>query len=66
MLIVYAAASGVSIVKLYAGALLPGLLLASLYIIYVITRSTLQPKLAPKPTRRRWAVTRRCRSCGNC
>ncbi len=51
MLIVYAAASGVSIVKLYAGALLPGLLLASLYIIYVITRSTLQPKLAPKPTR---------------
>jgi len=51
MLIVYAAASGVSIVKLYAGALFPGLLLASLYVIYVITRSTLQPKLAPKPTR---------------
>lgn len=50
MLIVYAAASGVSIVKLYAGALFPGLLLASLYIVYVIVRSTLQPKLAPKPT----------------
>jgi tripartite ATP-independent transporter DctM subunit len=51
MLIVYAAASGVSIVKLYAGALFPGLLLASLYIVYVVTRSMLQPHLAPKPTK---------------
>ena len=51
MLIVYAAASGVSIVKLYAGALFPGLLLAGLYMIYVVTRSMMQPSLAPKPTR---------------
>jgi len=51
MLIVYAAASGVSIVKLYAGALLPGLALAGLYIIYVVVRSTLQPEKAPKPSR---------------
>ena len=51
MLIVYAAASGVSIVKLYAGALLPGLLLAGLYMVYVVGRSMLQPRLAPKPTR---------------
>jgi tripartite ATP-independent transporter DctM subunit len=51
MLIVYAAASGVSIVKLYAGALFPGLLLAGLYMIYVVTRSILQPQLAPKPSR---------------
>ncbi|WP_321528278.1 TRAP transporter large permease subunit [Sedimenticola selenatireducens] len=51
MLIVYAAASGVSIVKLYAGALFPGLLLAGLYVVYVIGRSMLQPHLAPKPTR---------------
>ena len=51
MLIVYAAASGVSIVKLYAGALLPGLLLAGLYVVYVIVRATLQGELAPKPTR---------------
>jgi len=50
MLIVYAAASGVSIVKLYAGALFPGLLLAGLYMIYVVGRSMLQPQLAPKPT----------------
>ena len=51
MLIVYAAASGVSIVKLYAGALLPGLALAGLYIIYVVLRATLQPEKAPKPSR---------------
>jgi len=50
MLIVYAAASNVSIVKLYAGALFPGLLLASLYMIYVIVRALLRPSDCPKPT----------------
>ncbi|WP_163575220.1 TRAP transporter large permease [Halomonas faecis] len=49
MLIVYAAASGVSIVRLYAGALLPGFLLAGLYLIYIIGRALLQPSVAPKP-----------------
>jgi tripartite ATP-independent transporter DctM subunit len=51
MLIVYAASSGVSIVRLYAGALLPGLTLAGLYLIYVVVRATLQPNVAPKPTK---------------
>ena len=51
MLIVYAAASGVSIVRLYTGALLPGLTLCGLYLLYVIIRSMLQPHLAPKPTK---------------
>jgi tripartite ATP-independent transporter DctM subunit len=50
MLIVYAAASGVSIVRLYAGALFPGLLLAGLYLIYVVGRSWAQPQLAPRPS----------------
>jgi tripartite ATP-independent transporter DctM subunit len=50
MLIVYAAASSVSIVRLYAAALLPGLTLVVLYLIYVIGRSILQPSVAPKPT----------------
>ncbi|QIB35533.1 TRAP transporter large permease [Ancylobacter pratisalsi] len=50
MLIVYAAASGVSIVRLYAGALLPGFLLVGLYLIYVVGRSILQPSSAPRPT----------------
>jgi tripartite ATP-independent transporter DctM subunit len=50
MLIVYAASSGLSIVRLYAGALLPGLILVGLYITYVVGRSILQPSVAPKPT----------------
>jgi tripartite ATP-independent transporter DctM subunit len=49
MLIVFAATSGVSIVKLYAGALFPGMLLAGLYIIYVVGRAWLNPEIAPKP-----------------
>ncbi|MDJ0949391.1 MAG: TRAP transporter large permease subunit [Alphaproteobacteria bacterium] len=49
MLIVYAATSNVSVVKLYAGAIFPGFLLAGLYILYVMGRALLNPKLAPKP-----------------
>ncbi|MBS8225928.1 TRAP transporter large permease [Vannielia litorea] len=51
MLIVYAAASGVSIVRLYAAALLPGLVLVGLYLTYVIGRSILQPSVAPRPSK---------------
>ena len=36
MLIVYGATAGVSVVQLYAGAFFPGLMLAGLYIVYVI------------------------------
>ena len=50
MLIVYAAASNVSIVRLYAGALLPGLTLVGLYLIYVMGRAILQPSVAPRPS----------------
>jgi len=50
MLIVYAATSNVSIVKLYAGAIIPGFMLAGLYMAYVVGRAVLNPKLAPKPT----------------
>ncbi|MCZ8316022.1 TRAP transporter large permease subunit [Phreatobacter sp.] len=48
MLILYGATAGVSVPKLYAGAFLPGLLLASLYMVYVIIRCMLNPSLAPK------------------
>jgi tripartite ATP-independent transporter DctM subunit len=51
LLIVYAAASNVSIVRLYAGALLPGLTLVGLYLVYVIGRAILQPSVAPKPNK---------------
>lgn len=51
MLIVYAASSGVSIVRLYAGALIPGFLLAGLYLAYIIIRAWLQPSVAPRMTK---------------
>jgi TRAP-type mannitol/chloroaromatic compound transport system permease large subunit len=47
MLIVYGATAGVSVVKLYAGAFFPGLMLATLYIGYVIIVAKLKPELAP-------------------
>jgi TRAP-type mannitol/chloroaromatic compound transport system permease large subunit len=49
LLILYGATAGVSVVKLYAGALFPGLLLAGLYIAYVIILVKLKPHLAPVP-----------------
>jgi len=47
MLIVYGATAGVSVVKLYAGAFFPGLVLAGLYIVYVIIMAKLRPDWAP-------------------
>ncbi len=49
MLIVYAATTAVSIVQAYAAAMFPGLLLAGLYMIYVMARAYFNPSLAPKP-----------------
>ncbi len=49
MLIVYAAIAEISPLRLYAAALLPGFMLAGFYMIYVVTRATINPKLAPKP-----------------
>ena len=48
MLIVYAATSATSVVRLYAAALVPGFILAGFYIGYVIVRAMLNPKLMPK------------------
>jgi TRAP-type mannitol/chloroaromatic compound transport system permease large subunit len=55
MLIVYGATAGVSVVKLYAGAFFPGLMLAGLYIVYVMLLAKLKPKLMPplSPEQRR-------------
>ncbi len=49
MLIVYSATTNVSVVKLYAGAFLPGFMLAGLYMLYVVGRATLNPGIAPPP-----------------
>ena len=48
MLILYGATTGVSPVKLYAGAFFPGLMLAGLYMVYVIALAWWKPSLAPK------------------
>lgn len=50
LLIVYGATAGVSVVKLYAGAFFPGLMLAGLYIVYVIILAKLKPAWAPPLT----------------
>jgi TRAP-type mannitol/chloroaromatic compound transport system permease large subunit len=47
LLIVYGATAGVSVVQLYAGAFFPGIMLAGLYILYVILLAKIKPKMAP-------------------
>ena len=48
LLIVYGATAGVSVVKLYAGAFFPGIMLAALYVGYVIILAKLKPHFAPQ------------------
>jgi len=47
LLIVYGATAGVSVVQLYAGAFFPGIMLASLYLGYIIVLAKLKPHLMP-------------------
>lgn len=47
LLIVYGAVAGVSVVKLYAGAFFPGIMLAGLYVAYVMIVAKVSPKSAP-------------------
>src|SRR2546427_4248324 len=47
LLILYGFVAGVSVPRLYAGAFLPGFMLAFLYFGYVIVRAWFQPKIAP-------------------
>lgn len=49
MLIVYAAIAELSPLRLYAAAVFPGLMLAGLYIVYVIIRVFINPSIAPRP-----------------
>ncbi len=58
-MILYASQTQVSIGALFAGGLFPGLLLATLYILYIGIRSALQPDLCPaipKEARPTWTV----------
>ncbi len=47
LLIVYGATAGVSVVKLYAGAFFPGIMLALLYVGYIIVIAKIKPQWAP-------------------
>ncbi len=48
MLVIMADLLGRSVGNLFVAAVFPGLLLASLYFVYIIIRCTLNPKLAPR------------------
>ena len=56
LLIVYGATAGVSVVQLYAGAFFPGLMLAGLYILYVVIMAKIRPDMAPPLTLEQRAV----------
>jgi tripartite ATP-independent transporter DctM subunit len=47
MLILYGATAGVSVVKLYAAAFIPGFGLTAAYLIYIVAVGLLQPEKAP-------------------
>lgn len=47
MMVMYAFLSGASVGKLFAGGIFPGLMLATMYIIYIGVRCYLQPNIGP-------------------
>jgi TRAP-type mannitol/chloroaromatic compound transport system permease large subunit len=47
LLILYGATAGVSVMQLYAGAFFPGIMLAALYVVYIIIYAKLKPSIAP-------------------
>ncbi|NQW02364.1 MAG: TRAP transporter large permease subunit, partial [Rhodospirillales bacterium] len=49
MLIVYAAIAELSPLRLYAAAVIPGFMLAGMYMLYVVGRVLINPSIAPKP-----------------
>jgi TRAP-type mannitol/chloroaromatic compound transport system permease large subunit len=57
LLILYGATASVSVVQLYAGAFFPGIMLAGLYMVYVIVIAMIKPEWAPKPSEADTRVT---------
>ena len=47
MLILYAPMAGVSVIKMFAGAIVPGLLLGLFFILYILIYTFLKPESAP-------------------
>ena len=50
MLILYAPMAGVSVVDMFAGAILPGLILSALFISYILIRCYINPNVGPALT----------------
>ena len=61
IMIIYAILAGVSIGKMFAAGILPGLLLAGIYSAYIIYRGIRNPEIAPK-TQDRYSWSERIRS----
>ena len=57
MLIVYGAMASISVVKLYAAAMIPGFLLAGMYMVYVVGVGIFKPQLAPPLPREEGAIS---------
>ena len=51
--IIYASLAGVSVSRLFAACMVPGIILAIMFIIYLTTRCLIQPQLGP-PTQKRF------------
>jgi tripartite ATP-independent transporter DctM subunit len=47
MLILYAPMAGVSVLQMFAGAIIPGILMGLSYVVYVIIRCAINPSLGP-------------------
>lgn len=47
MLVVYAPQAGLSIGQMFMGAIFPGLILSTLYIVYIVVRCRINPELGP-------------------
>ncbi len=56
VLIMWGLTAGVSIGQLYIAGVVPGLMLAAMYIAYIIIRCRLQPELAPPATAEELAI----------
>ena len=47
MLILYAPMAGVSVIQMFSGAVIPGLMLGGFYIVYIMVRTAINPSLGP-------------------
>lgn len=49
VLVIYGLTTNTSIGDLFLGTIMPGLMMAGIYLVYVLTRCLLNPSLAPRP-----------------